>query len=91
MRTIRSPFVLGFLLLLAAPWAAVFAVGPKLDFEDARKEMVDEEIVKAGVKNARVIQSMASRPVGVRPPWTTTSQRPGWSGTARASTEMTTH
>ncbi|MFO0897875.1 MAG: protein-L-isoaspartate(D-aspartate) O-methyltransferase [Pirellulales bacterium] len=62
MRTIRSPFVLGFLLLLAAPWAAVFAVGPKLDFEDARKEMVDEEIVKAGVKNARVIQSMRDTP-----------------------------
>jgi protein-L-isoaspartate(D-aspartate) O-methyltransferase len=34
------------------------AAQPKPDFTAARNEMVDEEIVKAGVKNPRVIQSM---------------------------------
>ncbi len=45
--------------LVAAP---SLAVGPQPDFEAARNEMVDEEIVKAGVKDPRVIQAMRDTP-----------------------------
>jgi protein-L-isoaspartate(D-aspartate) O-methyltransferase len=37
-----------------------FAVGD--DYYDARQRMVDQEIVAAGVKNPRVIQSMRDTP-----------------------------
>jgi protein-L-isoaspartate(D-aspartate) O-methyltransferase len=61
-RPTRSGYV--FCLLLSAFCLSPFpaAAQTKLPLADARNRMVDEEIVGAGIKNARVIQAMRDTP-----------------------------
>lgn len=49
-------------LLVAGSANAQGRLAPKLSVEQLRNEMVDREIVAAGVKNARVIQSLRTTP-----------------------------
>jgi protein-L-isoaspartate(D-aspartate) O-methyltransferase len=60
MYALHTRFFVCFVLL--ALGAAAALAQSRTTFDDARNKMVDDEIVAAGVKNARVIQAMRDTP-----------------------------
>ena len=76
-RIFGRPLVLVLLLTIGA--APALAQSSAKGFEQARQRMVDEEVIAAGIKNPRVIQSMRDTPrhefVPLRDPSTGANQR----------------